>query len=77
LPPAESPTIASPDVEICDGENIELVTSAGGTLFEWIGPLGASQSTLMLSGLTTTTGATSIAPGHPSYVSGAYQVQVT
>ena len=77
LPQAEAPAIASPDVEICDGEDIVLTTSAGGTNFEWIGPLGASQSTLMLAGLTTSTGSTSIPPGHPSYVSGSYSVRVT
>ena len=77
LPPAEAPTIASPDVEICEGEDIVLTTSAGGTNFEWIGPLGASTGTLALPGLTTATGSTSIPSGHPSYVSGEYSVSIT
>ncbi|MEM1323458.1 MAG: gliding motility-associated C-terminal domain-containing protein [Bacteroidota bacterium] len=77
LPPAEVPTIASPDVEICEGEDMVLTTSASGVLFEWIGPLGASQSTLALTGLTTTTSTTNIGPGHPSYLGGEYRVRVT
>ncbi|MEL6922422.1 MAG: gliding motility-associated C-terminal domain-containing protein [Bacteroidota bacterium] len=77
LPPADPPTITSDNIEICEGEDIVLRTSKGGTQFEWVGPLGASTTTLAIAGLTTATSSTTLSPGHPSYLSGDYRVQVT
>jgi len=54
-----------------------LSTSTSGTMFEWIGPLGASSTTLLMPGLTTTTPTTSIDASNASYLSGDWKVQVT
>ena len=72
----ETPTI---DVggPYCEGEDIVLSTSTPGTMFEWIGPLGASQQTLMMPGLTTTTGTTTIPSSSATYLAGDWSVRVT
>jgi len=75
LPPAEVPTIDAPSV--CVGEDLVLTTSTAGVRFEWIGPLGASPSTLALPGMTTNNGTTTLDVSHPSYLSGDWQVRVT
>ena len=61
----------------CAGDPIELMTSSTGTNFEWIGPLGASQSTLMMPGLTTGTPSTTIDSSNPAYLSGDWRVRIT
>ena len=45
--------------------------------FEWIGPGGASASTLAIPGMTTTVGATDLAPGNANYLPGDWRVRVT
>ena len=71
----EPPTIAT--ANICEGENIVLTTSAVGSLYEWIGPLGSSTSTLAIPGLTTTTSSTSLPINSDSYLPGDWSVRVT
>ena len=74
--PPDMPTIlAAPS--ICFGEKLELKTDVAGEKFEWLGPLGQSSGTLATPGLTTTTNATSIGPGHPAYLPGNWKVRVT
>ena len=71
----EQPTIEV--ASICEGEDLILTTSASGTLYEWIGPLGSSTSTLAMAGLTTTTGMTSLPMSSASYLPGDWSVRVT
>jgi len=71
----EQPTIEV--ASICEGEDLILTTSASGTLFEWIGPLGSSSSTLGITGLTTTSGMTSLTMSSVSYLPGDWSVRVT
>jgi len=75
LPPAETPTIDAPS--ICEGEDLVLTTSTSGIQFEWIGPNGASTSTLAMPGMTTATGSTSLPAGSANYLSGDWSVRVT
>ena len=77
LAPTDLPTIATNGPIICEGEDIVLTTSAIGDKFEWIGPLGASTSTLLMSGLTTTTGTTTLPMTNGSYLPGDWSVRVT
>jgi len=76
LPTPDMPTIYA-DASICEGDDLILTTSANGVTFEWIGPLGASQGTLALPGLTTNSSATILPMSSQSYLSGEWQVQVT
>ncbi len=75
LAPAEVPTLDAPS--ICRGDELVLRTSASGVKFEWIGPNGASAKTLAGPGMTTTAGATSLAPGNANYLPGEWRVRVT
>ncbi len=73
--PAEQPTL---DVaRICRGEDLVLRTSTSGVKFEWIGPNGASTSTLAAPGMTTTVGRTTLLPGNANYLPGEWRVRVT
>ena len=62
---------------LCEGESIVLETSAEGVLFEWIGPLGASSTTLANPGLSTSTNSTTIDPDMVGYLEGNWSVRVT
>ena len=74
---AELPTITS-NGPICEGEDLILSSSAAGINFDWIGPLGGSQSTLQNNAaLSTNTGSTTIAAGSEAYLAGMWSVLVT
>jgi len=76
LAPADQPTITT-NAPICAGEDLILQTSSSGVLFEWIGPLGSSQTTLQKPGLTTTVGSTTLSPDNEAYLAGDWSVRVT
>ena len=74
---AELPTITS-NGPICEGENLVLSSNSSGINFDWIGPLGGSQTTLQNNAaLSTNTGSTTIAAGSEAYLSGSWSVLVT
>jgi len=71
-----TPTLVADEIT-CDGSDLVLSTTAVGTLFEWISPLGDSPSNSGILELTTTTGTTTIVPSSSVYLSGAWSVRVT
>jgi len=71
-----TPTLLADEIT-CDGSDLVLSTTAVGTLFEWISPLGDSPSNSGIPELTTTTGTTTIIPTSSVYLSGAWSVRVT
>ena len=75
LPTPSIPTIVFSD--ICDGDDIILSTSTVGTIYEWIGPLGDSPSTLMNNGLSTTNDTVIISSSSSAYLAGQWQVRIT
>lgn len=75
LDPAETPTLNAPS--ICEGDSLILASSASGIQYEWIGPNGASVSTLLMPGMTTAVGTTSLPSSSANYLSGQWSVRVT
>ncbi|MEO1412291.1 MAG: gliding motility-associated C-terminal domain-containing protein, partial [Bacteroidota bacterium] len=77
LPPAEVPSITS-NGPLCEGEDLILSTSSTGVRFDWIGPLGASDSTLVnIPGLRTAVGTTTLPASHPAYGTANWRLQIT
>ena len=73
----ELPTITN-NGPICEGEDLILSSSTTGTNFDWIGPLGGSQSTLQNNTLLSTNGGmTTIPVGDAAYLSGTWSVRVS
>ena len=77
LPISDVPSITS-NGPICEGEDLILSSSTGGVQFNWVGPLGASDSTFIHNPeLVTTSGMTSIPFGNEPYLPGEWSVIVT
>ena len=66
-----TPTLVT-DTEICMGEDIVMSTTAIGTQYEWISPLGDGPTNIV-----TPTGMLSIPMGSAEYISGTWSVRVT
>ena len=71
-----TPTLVT-ESSICDGESIVLSTTAVGTLFEWISPLGDSPNNAGIPELNTSTGTTTIDISSTAYLEGTWSVRVT
>jgi len=73
-PNPATPTIAANAATICEGDTLELTTSASCGNFLWIGPGGNSTSTLSNPLLNTTVDNTSIPPLDSAYLAGPWSV---
>ncbi len=69
----ETPTIVT-NAPLCDGESLELGTSTLCDTYIWIGPAGASDSTLANPLLVTTTNVTTIPATDTAYLAGMWSV---
>ena len=72
-PLPETPTVQS-NSPVCDGDDLVLTSSTTCDSYIWIGPDGASTSTLMNPLLQTQTGMTSIPAGNSAYDGGIWSV---
>ena len=73
LPPVE-PTSITTNGPICEGDDIVLSTSSICVSYQWIGPDGASGSTLANPLLTTTVPTTTIPLGDVAYDAGSWSL---